>query len=362
MLDSMAGQPSYVVGRRWDVLAWNRAAVAVFGDYGRLHGDARNTMHMVFANPAHRRLLTDWEAVARASLAMFRADSARYAGDPDFERLIALLAAASAEFRAWWPKHEVLRPLSGMKRIDHPDAKRMSFEYTSLVVVDPARHEARRLHPARRRRDGGEARSLAERRCEPSRAGRGRGLGDRRGLPLARGMRRLSERVDGCYVCSPASAVRARSAGRPTTTDLEDLLMARVFVTGSSTGLGLMAGELLVEQGHRVALHARNAARADETRRALPEAAAVVVGDLSSVAGAAASPTRPTARPLRRRHPQRRRRLSRGAADVDGGRAAAHLRGQRPRALCPDGADRAAGRLVYLSSGMHRGARATSTT
>jgi NAD(P)-dependent dehydrogenase (short-subunit alcohol dehydrogenase family) len=62
--------------------------------------------------------------------------------------------------------------------------------------------------------------------------------------------------------------------------------MARVFVTGSSTGLGLMAGELLVEQGHRVVLHARNATRADETRRALPQAEAIVVGDLSSIAGA----------------------------------------------------------------------------
>ena len=62
--------------------------------------------------------------------------------------------------------------------------------------------------------------------------------------------------------------------------------MARVFVTGSSTGLGLMAGSLLVEQGHRVVLHARNAARADETRRALPAAEAVIVGDLASVAGA----------------------------------------------------------------------------
>jgi NAD(P)-dependent dehydrogenase (short-subunit alcohol dehydrogenase family) len=62
--------------------------------------------------------------------------------------------------------------------------------------------------------------------------------------------------------------------------------MARVFVTGSSTGLGLMAGELLVEQGHRVVLHARNQARADDARRALPEAEAVALGDLSSVAGA----------------------------------------------------------------------------
>jgi NAD(P)-dependent dehydrogenase (short-subunit alcohol dehydrogenase family) len=62
--------------------------------------------------------------------------------------------------------------------------------------------------------------------------------------------------------------------------------MARVLVTGSSTGLGLMAGELLVEQGHRVVLHARNQTRADETRRALPQAEAVVLGDLSRVAGA----------------------------------------------------------------------------
>ncbi len=62
--------------------------------------------------------------------------------------------------------------------------------------------------------------------------------------------------------------------------------MARVFVTGSSTGLGLMAGELLVEQGHRVVLHARNQARAEDARRALPEAEAVVLGDLSTVAGA----------------------------------------------------------------------------
>src|SRR3954447_15423881 len=62
--------------------------------------------------------------------------------------------------------------------------------------------------------------------------------------------------------------------------------MARVFISGSSTGLGLMAGQLLVEQGHRVVLHARNDARREDTRRALPQANAVVVGDLSTVRGA----------------------------------------------------------------------------
>lgn len=61
--------------------------------------------------------------------------------------------------------------------------------------------------------------------------------------------------------------------------------MARVLITGSSEGLGLMAGQLLVEQGHAVVLHARNAARAEDARRALPAAEAVVEGDVSTLAG-----------------------------------------------------------------------------
>jgi NAD(P)-dependent dehydrogenase (short-subunit alcohol dehydrogenase family) len=62
--------------------------------------------------------------------------------------------------------------------------------------------------------------------------------------------------------------------------------MSRIFITGSSEGLGLMAGQLLVEQGHQVVLHARNPTRADDTRRALPQTKAIVVGDLSTIAGA----------------------------------------------------------------------------
>ena len=64
--------------------------------------------------------------------------------------------------------------------------------------------------------------------------------------------------------------------------------MSRVFISGSSTGLGLMAAELLTQQGHRVVLHARNAARAEDARLALPRAEAVVEGDLDTIAGAKA--------------------------------------------------------------------------
>jgi NAD(P)-dependent dehydrogenase (short-subunit alcohol dehydrogenase family) len=60
--------------------------------------------------------------------------------------------------------------------------------------------------------------------------------------------------------------------------------VARVFITGSSDGLGLMVAQLLVEQGHRVVLHARNADRRDAAATALPTAEALLVADVSSLA------------------------------------------------------------------------------
>ena len=60
--------------------------------------------------------------------------------------------------------------------------------------------------------------------------------------------------------------------------------MARVFITGSSDGLGRMAAQLLLEQGHGVVLHARDVQRGRAAMAAVPGAEAVVTGDLASIA------------------------------------------------------------------------------
>jgi NAD(P)-dependent dehydrogenase (short-subunit alcohol dehydrogenase family) len=61
-------------------------------------------------------------------------------------------------------------------------------------------------------------------------------------------------------------------------------LMARIFITGSADGLGLMAGQQLLREGHDVVLHARDAYRAQHIRRVAPGAHEVLTGDLSSIA------------------------------------------------------------------------------
>ncbi|KAI7353731.1 hypothetical protein KC336_g22359, partial [Hortaea werneckii] len=60
--------------------------------------------------------------------------------------------------------------------------------------------------------------------------------------------------------------------------------MARIFITGSSDGIGAHAARALADKGHSVTLHARNAQRAEDARKAVPKAENVLIGDLKSIA------------------------------------------------------------------------------
>lgn len=59
--------------------------------------------------------------------------------------------------------------------------------------------------------------------------------------------------------------------------------MARIFITGSTAGLGQLAAESLINQGHQVLLHARNKQRAKDAENEIPGAEGMVIGNLSSM-------------------------------------------------------------------------------
>lgn len=60
--------------------------------------------------------------------------------------------------------------------------------------------------------------------------------------------------------------------------------MSRIFITGSTEGIGRAAARSLLNQGHEVVLHARSKERASVLNDLATEAAGVVIGDLRSAA------------------------------------------------------------------------------
>ena len=60
--------------------------------------------------------------------------------------------------------------------------------------------------------------------------------------------------------------------------------MSRIFITGSTDGLGRAAAGALISEGHHVVLHARSHERAAALSDLAADAAGVVIGDLSSAA------------------------------------------------------------------------------
>lgn len=139
--------------------------------------------------------------------------------------------------------------------------------------------------------------------------------------------------------------------------------MARVLITGAADGLGRMAAQLLVEQGHAVVLHARTEERAEDALRAVPGAETVIAGDLATITGTV---------------DVARRANASGAFNAVIHNAAVGYLKPRPVIVTDDGLEQHFAvnvlapfiltalidrpeRLVYVSSGLHRGGRADLT-
>jgi transcriptional regulator with XRE-family HTH domain len=136
LVDRLDPSPTYVTGRRWDVLTSNQAARALWTDWLAMAPEERNMLWWTFTDPAAKAIFLDWEEEARALLARFRSAAARHADEPEFTELIDRLHEASPEVRAWWPRHDVAPVRSGTKRLHHPQLGALEFTFVTLQVAD----------------------------------------------------------------------------------------------------------------------------------------------------------------------------------------------------------------------------------
>jgi transcriptional regulator with XRE-family HTH domain len=119
----------------WDVIAWNDAAVAVFGDYADVPPESRNVLRRIFLDPAMRTRLPEWEHVARRLVANFRGEKLRHGSTPAAEALVRELSKKSPEFaRLWSDESSVESDAEGDKIVNHPAVGSIRLQYATLAL------------------------------------------------------------------------------------------------------------------------------------------------------------------------------------------------------------------------------------
>jgi transcriptional regulator with XRE-family HTH domain len=136
LLDHQREFPAYLLGRYWEIQAWNAAAALLFGDFARRPVAERHIIRYTFCHPAARRLVVDWEARARRLIAEFRADCMRHLQDPPMVKIVQGLEADSADFARLWHTRDVVARAGGTRTFRHPSLGMLEFEQVTLRLAN----------------------------------------------------------------------------------------------------------------------------------------------------------------------------------------------------------------------------------
>ncbi|MEV4348372.1 helix-turn-helix transcriptional regulator [Actinoplanes sp. NPDC049596] len=137
LMTALGEVPMVVLGRRSDVLAWNRAGHALFAGHVDFAGPERpenrpNMARLVFLDPHTRDLYVDWPEKARAVVGTLRLASGQHPDDAALAALVGELTVKSPEFGRMWAAHRVKSGGDPVYRMRHPLVGTMSVTQQSL--------------------------------------------------------------------------------------------------------------------------------------------------------------------------------------------------------------------------------------
>lgn len=133
VLDDLTTVPAIVLGRRMDILGWNRLAAAMMLDFGEIPERQRNYIRLLFTHPVMRRLYADWDAVGRTAVAQLRMEAAKYPDDPRLAQLVGELSLQDAQFSNWWAARGVATLSTGRKTLNHPTVGELVLDWDTLI-------------------------------------------------------------------------------------------------------------------------------------------------------------------------------------------------------------------------------------
>ncbi|WP_405590677.1 helix-turn-helix domain-containing protein [Streptomyces sp. NBC_01190] len=135
LLDNLTGLPALVLNRRMDILAWNRLATGLLGDFGTLSEGPRNLVRLIYLDPSYRTLFGDgWEPMAKEAVAVLRMEAGRRPQDAALQALVGELCVRDERFGAWWAAQTVSGPRQRRKVYHHPMAGPLTLEVEVLAI------------------------------------------------------------------------------------------------------------------------------------------------------------------------------------------------------------------------------------
>ncbi|WP_293781612.1 helix-turn-helix transcriptional regulator [uncultured Aeromicrobium sp.] len=137
--------PAIVLGRRGDVLAWNRTGHALMAEHldydAPTHPEMRPSIpRMFFLDPLHRDLYRNWDELARIHIGYLRLTSGRYPDDAKLAELIGELTMHSREFATIWATGDVADCTSGPMDLQHPTLGTVQVDYQVWLQPDSPDH------------------------------------------------------------------------------------------------------------------------------------------------------------------------------------------------------------------------------
>jgi len=141
LLDDLTTTPAIVMGRRMDVIGWNRLAAAMMVDFGEIPEKHRNYVRLLFTDPVMRALYANWESVAQTAVAQLRMEAAKYPDDPRLAALVGELSVLDRQFAGWWAARNVASLTTGTKTLNHPTAGELILDWDTLVEANDAEQQ-----------------------------------------------------------------------------------------------------------------------------------------------------------------------------------------------------------------------------
>ncbi|WP_017588967.1 helix-turn-helix transcriptional regulator [Nocardiopsis ganjiahuensis] len=134
LLDRLGDTPAVVLDAKFDVLAWNAMAAALFTDFSALPARERNLLRWHLSDGASVTDPGDADRIVREMVADLRAAAGRHTDDPGLPALVAELAEQSERFAHLWSDREIKVQRSSVHRMLHPVVGPLELDSQALMV------------------------------------------------------------------------------------------------------------------------------------------------------------------------------------------------------------------------------------